>query len=826
MASGRRRRETASIQPMHTTSRAFVRDRGGVRVVFGDGTLDSLADSLSAMKIDRAMLLATAGRRTEMDKVATVLGSRVAGILTSAEPHVPRSLVKRALAEMAEFHANAIVAVGGGSTIGLGKAIALEREISVIAVPTTYSGSEMTPVWGITEDGESPPRKVTGRDERVRPAMVVYDPLVTQTLPVGIAVTGIVNAMAHCVEALYAPALDPVTEAMAMQGLEVLAGALAEIDNVPDSGRARAEAFYGAHLAGDCLGSVRMGLHHKLCHVLGGRYRLPHAAMHTVLLPHVLRFNAEAVPDTTRRIARAMGAEDPVAALYDRTRFAGGPTDLASLGLESDQLEAVAEAALRNAYPNPREASVADIVGILQAALEGQRPTLAANSSAIAYGVQSGAYQAGFGGTFESEALPGAVPRRQNAPHRAPYGLYPEQVNGTAFVVDRAHNQRSWLYRVRPSLGHTEFVRRDPGLIVSEFHSSATPNLMRWKARALPDEPTDFVAGLATIAGAGDADGKQGLAIHVYVATRDMTESAFNNLDGDMVIIPETGPLTVKTELGVLHLRPTEIGVIPRGIKFSVRLPEGRARGWVLEVYDGHMELPNRGLIGANGLADERHFLVPNAAFEDRRFSDGFKIVQKYGGHMYEATQQHSCFDVVGWHGSYAPYKYDLLLFNAFGSVTWDHPDPSILTVLTCPVDDKGSSAADLVVFPPRWEAFDNSFRPPFYHRNPATEFNFVVRLENGVLGYEQGGYFYTPQNAAHGLGPRAVRRELSRSTEENNTPHRISEGQLWGQFESVYPLRVTEWAAKAPNLDPDFRALFDGLPSFFDRDDIDGSFD
>jgi homogentisate 1,2-dioxygenase len=435
-------------------------------------------------------------------------------------------------------------------------------------------------------------------------------------------------------------------------------------------------------------------------------------------------------------------------------------------------------------------------------------------------------YQSGYGSTFESEALPGALPRGQNAPRRAPYGLYPELVNGTAFTVRRAENSRLWLYKIRPSVQHGEFEPIDAGRWVADFRHT-TPNVMRWKPLPLPGagERVDFVAGMTTFGGHGDPLTRKGYAIHLYTANADMGDSCFYDVDGDLLIVPERGPLLCTTELGRLHVAPGEVLILPRGLKANIALPDGEARGYALEVYGEHFRLPERGPMGSNGLADARHFLAPVAHYEDRA-CDGYRVIARMGGGMYAATQSHSPFDAVAWHGNYAPYKYDLANFNAMGTVRFDHPDPSIHTVLTAPYDDHGSAIADFVVFPGRWEVAEHSFRPPMYHRNSATEFNGIVRMQTPAGGFAPGCYFCTPMLSAHGVNAASVERNFSMSDDQADRPNRIPDESLWVMFESALPIRLTEWAMTSPNRDAGYRAAFQHERSHFTPDDIAGSWD
>ena len=341
------------------------------------------------------------------------------------------------------------------------------------------------------------------------------------------------------------------------------------------------------------------------------------------------------------------------------------------------------------------------------------------------------AYLSGFGNEFATEALPGALPVGQNAPQRVPYGLYAEGITGTAFTVPRDRNQRVWLYRIRPSARHPAYRRIDNNQLCTQT-APPSPNRLRWDPLAMPDKPTDFVAGLFTLL-ANQAAPDAGVSIHLYCANQDM-ERVFWNADGEMLIVPQQGGLDITTELGRLRVAPGEIAVIPRGIRFRVRLPDGSARGYICENHGAILRLPDLGPIGSNGLANARDFLTPVAAFEDRE--SPAEIVQKFHGNLWATELDHSPFDVVAWHGNYAPYKYDLARFNVINTVSFDHPDPSISTVLTSPTDTPGLANVDFVIFAPRWLVAEHTFRPPWFHRNVMNEF---VALVQGVYDGKSG---------------------------------------------------------------------------------------
>ncbi|HUA90405.1 MAG TPA: homogentisate 1,2-dioxygenase, partial [Steroidobacteraceae bacterium] len=365
------------------------------------------------------------------------------------------------------------------------------------------------------------------------------------------------------------------------------------------------------------------------------------------------------------------------------------------------------------------------------------------------------AYQSGFGNHFATEALPGALPQGRNSPQRCPYGLYAEQFSGTAFTAPRAANRRSWLYRIRPAALYGEFRPLAARNIAAGFAGAAAPNRLRWSAPPLPRAPTDFVQGLATLGGNGAPEAHAGCAIYWYVANRAMRGRYFYDADGELLVVPQQGRLRLRTELGVLEVAPLEIAVLPRGLRFCVELPDGSARGYVCENFGAPLRLPDLGPIGSNGLANPRDFLAPVAAFEDRR--GRFELVAKFGGRLWRASLGHSPLDVVAWHGNYVPYKYDLRRFNTIGSVSYDHPDPSIFLVLQSVSDTPGVDNLDFVIFPPRWLAMQDTFRPPWFHRNVASEFMGLIEgvYDAKAEGFEPGGA--SLHNCMSGHGPDAA---------------------------------------------------------------------
>jgi homogentisate 1,2-dioxygenase len=422
-------------------------------------------------------------------------------------------------------------------------------------------------------------------------------------------------------------------------------------------------------------------------------------------------------------------------------------------------------------------------------------------------------YLSGFGNEHASEAVAGALPVGRNSPQRAPLGLYAEQISGTAFTQPRAVNRRSWVYRITPSAAHTRFSRIDDGLLRSApfTETEPSPNRLRWDPVPFPDGPTDFVDGLYTIGGNGDTLSQAGIGIHWYRANTSMLDRFFVDADGELLVVPQEGTLLVHTEFGRLRVAPGEIAVIPRGVRFRVELPDGLARGYICENYGAALTLPERGPIGANGLANERDFLAPAAAFEDRQGS--FQVVQKFGGHLWAADYDHSPLDVVAWHGDLAPYKYDLDRFMTIGTISFDHPDPSIFTVLTSPTDSPGLANIDFVIFPPRWLVGEDTFRPPWYHRNIMSEFMGLIRgvYDAKAEGFVPGGASLHNTFTSH--GPDAE--TYAKASSAELAPQKIDNTMAF-MFETRWTVVPTAHAVTADHLQADYDAVWSGLTRNF----------
>ena len=416
----------------------------------------------------------------------------------------------------------------------------------------------------------------------------------------------------------------------------------------------------------------------------------------------------------------------------------------------------------------------------------------------------------GFGNHFATEAFAGALPVGRNSPQRTPFGLYTEQLSGTAFTAPRAENRRSWLYRLRPAANHRAFTPYNGNALLRSpplGDAPATPNRLRWNPLAIPAARIDFVDGLVTIAANGDVGAGFGLAVHLYAANQSMTDRAFVSADGEFLIVPQQGALKLFTEFGVMQVEPQMVALIPRGVRFRVEL-QGPARGYVCENFGALFRLPDLGPIGANGLANPRDFETPTAAFEDNEIP--CQLIQKFQGRLWSTTLDYSPMNVVAWHGNLAPCRYDLRRFNTINTVSYDHPDPSIFTVLTSPSDTPGTANCDFVIFPPRWMVAEDTFRPPWFHRNVMSEFMGLVHgaYDAKEGGFEPGGS--SLHNCMSGHGPDVASYE--KAIAANLAPHRISDTMAF-MFESRNVIQPTKWAMETPLLQGDYDDAWRGFP-------------
>uniref|UniRef100_A0A8D0HEV9 Homogentisate 1,2-dioxygenase n=2 Tax=Sphenodon punctatus TaxID=8508 RepID=A0A8D0HEV9_SPHPU len=422
-------------------------------------------------------------------------------------------------------------------------------------------------------------------------------------------------------------------------------------------------------------------------------------------------------------------------------------------------------------------------------------------------------YMSGFGNEFASEdpRCPGALPEGQNNPQVCPYGLYAEQLSGSAFTCPRPTNWRSWLYRILPSVRHTPFHPIDQGYLTHKWDEvEPDPNQLRWKPFAIlkvSQKKLDFVSGLHTLCGAGEPKSRNGIAVHIFACNTSMINRSVRQ-------VPQQGNLIITTEFGKLLVEPNEICVIQQGMRFSVEV-SGETRGYVLEVYGVHFELPDLGPIGANGLANPRDFLVPVAWYENRQVPEGYTVINKYQGRLFAAQQDCSPFNVVAWHGNYTPYKYNLSNFMVINAVAFDHADPSIFTVLTAKSTRPGVAVADFVIFPPRWGVADGTFRPPYYHRNCMSEFMGLIKghYEAKEGGFQPGGASLHSIMTPHGPDAEC----FEKATAAKLQPERVAEGTMAFMFESSFNLAVTKWGLETSHcLDKYYYKCWEPLKSHF----------
>jgi len=411
----------------------------------------------------------------------------------------------------------------------------------------------------------------------------------------------------------------------------------------------------------------------------------------------------------------------------------------------------------------------------------------------------------GFGNSFSSEAIKGALPREQNSPQHVPFGLYAEQLSGTAFTAPRHENRRIWFYRLRPSVTQTSYVPRPAPKGFCGTNAPANPNRLRWSALPQPSQPINFIESLITYGVAGDRTSGSGIAIHLYACNQNMSHKAFMNADAEMLIVPQDGGLIITTECGVLEINPLEIAIIPRGMKWRIDLKHASARGYVCENFGALFRLPELGPIGANGLANARDFSAPAAKFEDS--DENTDLILVYQGQFFQTKLDHSPFNVVAWHGNYVPYRYDLRRFNTINSVSFDHPDPSIFTVLTAPSNTMGVANCDFVIFPPRYMVAEHSFRPPWFHRNIMSEFMGLIQgqYDAKAEGFDPGGASlhngFSPHGPDLSTYEKAIKAEL--------LPERI-ENTMAFMFETSHKIAVPDQALALENRQKNYDQVWD----------------
>ena len=425
-------------------------------------------------------------------------------------------------------------------------------------------------------------------------------------------------------------------------------------------------------------------------------------------------------------------------------------------------------------------------------------------------------YMPGFGNDFETEALPGALPQGQNSPQKCNYGLYAEQLSGTAFTAPRGQNERTWCYRIRPSVQHTGRFEK-----IDVSHWKTAPHVLpdvislgqyRWDPMPVSDAPTTWITGMRTVTTAGDVNIQVGMASHIYLVTQSMVDEYFYSADSELLVVPQQGRLRFCTELGVIDVEPKEIAILPRGLVYRVEVLDGPCHGFVCENYGQKFDLPSRGPIGANCMANPRDFKCPVAAFEDRETRS--RVVIKWCGQFHETWIGHSPLDIVAWHGNYCAYKYDLRTYSPVGAILFDHPDPSIFTVLTAPSGQEGTANIDFVLFRERWLVAEHSFRPPWYHKNIMSELmgNIHGIYDAKPKGFVPGGMSLHNCMLPHGPD----RTAFENASNGVLAPHKLEETMSF-MFETRFPQHLTEFAAKVAPLQDDYIDCWDNMDKKFD---------
>jgi len=423
-------------------------------------------------------------------------------------------------------------------------------------------------------------------------------------------------------------------------------------------------------------------------------------------------------------------------------------------------------------------------------------------------------FQSGFGNEFATEAVAGALPQGRNSPQRSPRGLYAELISGTAFTAPRALNRRTWMYRRQPSVVSGAYAPYEQPLWTSGATGGVDmpPDPLRWHPFAIPDAPLDFVDGVRTVVANGDVQAQVGVAALVYTANRSMQQRVLVNADAEMLFVPQQGRLRIATELGRLEVGAGEVACIPRGLACRIELPDGPSRGYVCENYGAFFRLPELGPIGSNGLANARDFETPVAAFEDD--SGPIEVIRKFGGRLWRNTQRATPFNVVAWHGNLAPFQYDTARFMTIGTVSFDHPDPSIFTVLTSPSDTPGTANCDFVIFPPRWMVAEDTFRPPWYHRNVMSEFMGLVKGQYDAKpeGFKPGGASLHNCMVPHGPDAEA----FDKASHAELKPHKL-DNTLAFMFESRWRFVPSAFAMTGGALDAQYASCWNDLKAQFD---------